>query len=94
MKASAATIDGEWVDVYKDPVGDSSKKSKRGRMSVYRSRLTGEWATIRNDSVRVDSEWENMMEPVFIDGRLLREQTFDEVRALSNVQGAVRNMSN
>jgi nicotinamide phosphoribosyltransferase len=84
MKASAAYINGEWVDVYKDPVTDSGKKSKRGRMSLFRSRLTGEFMTIRTDEVRIDSEWENMMEPVFIDGRLLRKQTFDEVRALSN----------
>lgn len=84
MKASAACINGEWVDVYKDPVTDTGKVSKRGRMSLYRSLLTGEYSTIRTDSVKIDSEWVNMMEPVFIDGRLLREQSFDLVRDLSN----------
>lgn len=30
MKACAARINGEWIDVYKDPITDSGKKSKRG----------------------------------------------------------------
>ena len=30
MKMSAIMVDGEWVDVYKDPVTDKGKKSKRG----------------------------------------------------------------
>lgn len=30
MKCSAIRVNGEWRDVYKDPVGDSGKKSKRG----------------------------------------------------------------
>lgn len=34
MKCSAICVDGEWRDVYKDPVGDSGKKSKRGRQST------------------------------------------------------------
>ncbi len=34
MKCSAMKVDGKWRDVFKDPVGDHSKKSKRGRMSV------------------------------------------------------------
>lgn len=34
MKASAALINGEWVDVYKDPITDPGKKSMKGRFSV------------------------------------------------------------
>ena len=34
MKCSAICVDGEWRDVYKDPVGDSGKKSKRGRQNT------------------------------------------------------------
>lgn len=30
MKTSAAMINGEWVDVYKDPISDKGKVSKRG----------------------------------------------------------------
>lgn len=34
MKCSAIQINNEWHDVYKKPVGDLSKESKRGRFSV------------------------------------------------------------
>lgn len=34
MKASAIQINGEWHDVYKDPVTDKGKRSKRGRLAV------------------------------------------------------------
>ena len=33
MKCSAARIDGKWVDVFKDPITDSGKTSKRGRFN-------------------------------------------------------------
>jgi nicotinamide phosphoribosyltransferase len=84
MKACAALTDGTWVDVYKDPVTDSGKSSKRGRMSLFKSRLTGEFMTIRTDQGIIDSEWMDQMSVVFENGKLLREQTFDEVRAQSN----------
>lgn len=80
MKASAACIDGEWVDVYKDPIGDTTKRSKRGRMSLFKNRLTGEFSTIRIDGFEVDSEWEDQMITVFENGELVAETTFAEVR--------------
>ena len=35
MKASAVKINGEWKDIFKDPVGDTSKKSLAGRFVVH-----------------------------------------------------------
>lgn len=37
MKCSAAEVDGEWIDVYKEPVTDTGKRSKRGRITLARS---------------------------------------------------------
>ena len=34
MKASAICVDGEWRDVYKDPITDSGKRYKRGRLAL------------------------------------------------------------
>ena len=34
MKASAAFINGEWTEVFKDPVTDSGKRSKKGRLAL------------------------------------------------------------
>ena len=43
MKCSAICVNGEWRDVYKDPVTDQGKKSKRGRLAL--TRKNGVWAT-------------------------------------------------
>lgn len=36
LKCSAININGEWKDVFKDPITDSGKKSKRGRLGLYK----------------------------------------------------------
>jgi len=74
MKASAICVDGEWRDVYKDPITDSGKRSKKGRLA-----LTCDFETVRVEEL---GERENLLEPVFRDGELLREVCFDEVRDL------------
>jgi nicotinamide phosphoribosyltransferase len=83
MKCSSAHINGEWVDVQKDPVTDSGKKSKAGRVQLFKS--GGEWVS----GVTAPTGWTdkgigpfvNMLEEVYRDGKLIREYTFDEVRA-------------
>lgn len=53
MKASAALIDGKLVDVYKDPVTDPGKKSKKGILELFRY-ADGEFVTERLDRVEFD----------------------------------------
>jgi nicotinamide phosphoribosyltransferase len=79
MKASAAKINGEWQDVYKDPVTDKGKTSKRGRLILTRER--GKWETL---PVNSGFDWANMLLPVYRNGELLRDWTFQEVRANSD----------
>lgn len=71
MKASAICVDGEWRDVYKDPITDSGKRSKKGRLA-----LTEAFETVRVEEL---GECENLLEVVFRNGELLREVSFDEV---------------
>lgn len=73
MKANAVEIDGVWRDVYKSPKTDLTKRSKRGRLAVLRD---GNW--LRLDAL---GDRENLLQPVWENGKLLREQTFAEVRA-------------
>jgi nicotinamide phosphoribosyltransferase len=80
MKCSAACVDGQWRDVYKDPITDKGKVSKKGRMSLFRSRLTGEYVTYRIDGPSIDSEWEDQLTTVYEDGELVVEYNFDEIR--------------
>ena len=77
MKASAAYVDGEWVDVYKDPVGDSSKASKKGMFTLIRNKETNEVYT----GAYVHHPYlEDIMETVFLNGEIVKEYTLDEVR--------------
>ena len=82
MKACAAEINGEWVDIFKDPITDSGKSSKAGRMSLFRNRLTGEFSTIRLDQP-INEEFVDQLQTVYRNGQLFNEQTFSEVRARS-----------
>ncbi len=72
MKASAICVDGEWRDVYKDPITDVGKRSKKGRLA-----LTCDFETVRVEEL--DGR-EDLLRVVFRDGRLLRDYGFDEVR--------------
>jgi nicotinamide phosphoribosyltransferase len=83
MKCSSALINGQWVDVQKDPITDSGKKSKAGRVTLWKG--GGEWVS----AVDQPKGWfdkgfgpfTDMLEEVYRDGKLVKEITFDEVRA-------------
>ena len=83
MKASAACINGEWINVIKDPITDSGKRSKAGRVTLWKS--GGEYVS----AVEQPTGWHDkavgnfvdVLEEVYRDGKLVKEITFDEVRA-------------
>jgi nicotinamide phosphoribosyltransferase len=77
FKCSSIVVGDQQRDVFKAPVGDASKASKRGRLQLVRNGATFE--TIATDNTRVDH-----LKEVFRDGRLVNEITFDEVRRNSN----------
>lgn len=76
MKCSAAKINGEWVDVYKDPVTDSGKRSKRGRVTLYQERDGSYHSGVE--------DWpQSALVTVFENGELKNEISFEQVRANS-----------
>lgn len=78
MKASAVKINGEWQDVFKAPVTDPSKTSKRGVLKLIND--NGTYQTVRNDEEQYDC-FTNELQTVYLNGQLLREYTLEEVRA-------------
>jgi nicotinamide phosphoribosyltransferase len=82
MKCSAALVDGKWVDVYKDPFHDSGKTSKKGRLRLIK---TEDKIKTINDRDPLYNTAEDMLQPVYENGKLLRDQSFDEVRALAAI---------
>lgn len=75
MKASAVKIDGEWRDIYKDPITSQAKRSKKGLLALIKQ---GEhWETINQNQL---AEQINQLRPVFVDGKLLVDEDFDTIR--------------
>lgn len=88
LKCSAARVDGEWIDVYKDPVTDKGKQSKRGRMTLMRHREYGYFKTVplpdEGDTPLQGAApigFDDAMVTVWEDGRLLEDWSFAQVRA-------------
>lgn len=76
-KASAARINGEWIDVFKDPITDTIKKSKRGRLMLYFDNIHGYYTA--QEGGDGDHSWE-MLQTVYLNGKITKEYTFTEIR--------------
>ncbi|MFM8933125.1 MAG: nicotinate phosphoribosyltransferase [Gemmataceae bacterium] len=77
FKCSSVTVDGVERDVFKQPVTDSSKRSKAGRMKLVLDKNTH--ATVPLSDPRPD-----LLRTVFRDGVLLESQSFASIRLLAN----------
>ena len=73
MKASAIERDGTWYDVYKDPVGDEFKASKRGRVTTVIK--DGEYQT------GVVGDKNEALELVYKNGKVVKIETFEAIQA-------------
>lgn len=83
MKCSAAEVDGQWRDVFKQPITDQGKTSKKGRITLYRNKNTGEYLTAR-EAHGIHPELEDALVTVFVNGDIVKEYSFNEVRENSN----------
>ena len=73
----------EWRDVYKDPITDSGKRSKRGRVTLWKSGREY-FSSVDKPKTWTDygvGDATEVLEEVYRDGVLIKEITFDEVRA-------------
>lgn len=77
QKASAAKFDDAWVDVYKDPITDPGKASKRGRMALIREEG---FATVP----RAGNDWRDIMMEIYRDGEEKVDWTLQQMRDRSN----------
>ena len=82
MLGTSARYKTVWRDVYKDPITDSGKKSKRGRVTLWK--CGNEYETSVTKPTRwVDNgiEWVEALVTYFEDGEIKFTQTFEQVRA-------------
>ncbi|CAG2253016.1 NAMPT [Mytilus edulis] len=75
FKCSYAVINGKEVNVFKQPITDLGKKSKKGRLSLECE--NGEYKTLEEGK---GDPKKDLLITVFENGKLLRDYTFDEVR--------------
>lgn len=74
QKASAVCVNGEWRDIYKSPTGSDFKVSKKGRLALKYE--NGTYVTVPRDSIPPE---ENVLVPVFRNGKLLKKWDFTEL---------------
>jgi nicotinamide phosphoribosyltransferase len=81
MKTSAVCVNGKWRDVWKDPITDPGKKSKRGRLALVK--LGKQYHTVTEDNL-VGFQGGNQLVDIFKDGVLLKDWTLQEIRDRAN----------
>lgn len=78
MKATAGTINGNDVEIFKDPkTDDGMKKSAKGFMMIEQDE-NGEYV-LKDQVHRFDTEL-GCLEDVFVDGDLVRDESLSEIR--------------
>ncbi len=74
QKANAVCVNGKWRDIYKSPTGSKMKVSKKGRLALKHE--NGTFTTVPRDSIAPE---ENVLIPVFRNGKLLKKWDFTEL---------------
>lgn len=72
IKCSAAYINNKWIDVFKSPANDTTKKSKKGRLKLIMENN-------KYKTVKIDNPKKDLMVEVFRDGRLLYNQFLSQI---------------
>lgn len=75
FKCSEVTVNGERRDVFKDPITDTGKTSKKGHLALIKDE-TG-FHTIREEELNGRKD---LLETVFENGEIIKEYTFEEAK--------------
>lgn len=76
FKCSAIKIDGEWRAVYKDPITDSGKRSKRGKLNL--AVVNGKYKTVPSPCPS------GLLRTVFYNGRIFNPTDLEQIRDLAD----------
>jgi nicotinamide phosphoribosyltransferase len=82
FKCSYAVVDGAGVDVYKDPVTDKGKRSKKGKLDLVRLTLTS--TGNKYNTVAGTNTLGSVLFSVFENGIITKEYTLDDIRKRAN----------
>lgn len=76
FKCSSVTIDGSEVNVFKQPITDPGKNSKKGRLTL-ELRDDGKYVTVEENRGLPEND---ILVTVYENGRMTREYSLDEIR--------------
>jgi nicotinamide phosphoribosyltransferase len=79
LKCSAIDVNGQWHDVYKQPITDPGKDSRAGRFVLLKE--GEEFVTIANSGE--PNHRGDQLEVVLEDGILRRDQKLEEIRGIA-----------
>ena len=82
-KTSAARVSGAWRDVFKDPVTDTGKRSKKGLLGLARDEAGYRTVAVDGERFAPLEGGENLLVPVFRNGKLLRDVSLAVVRGVA-----------
>jgi nicotinamide phosphoribosyltransferase len=86
MKASARQdTNGDWHDIYKDPITDKGKTSKKGRLGLIESCGVGS-CSYRTVPKHIADAKENLLREVYKNSKLLVDDSFDEIRVRAQLK--------
>lgn len=83
MKCSAMKIGDAWRDVFKSPIGDAGKNSKKGQVELFRD-ASGKFVT-HDRSAEAAKACTSAFETVYENGAFAPSVTFDDVRSRAAV---------
>lgn len=81
FKATAVCRNGEWMDIMKNPITDSKKKSYCGRVQVEFNINNGTYTTVQESEAREDSKHTRILRPVFKDGKIISKMEWDYIKS-------------
>ena len=79
FKCSSISQGGLYKDVFKLPITDSGKNSKRGRFALGYTGVENNYITIPDENYK-----HNILQPVFLNGRLLINENYKTIRKRIN----------
>ncbi|MNW00693.1 putative nicotinate phosphoribosyltransferase [compost metagenome] len=85
MKGSALEVNGVWKDLYKDPITDTIKRSKRGRVTTFKDQA-GEYFSDRLELMNTNHKIVDQLEDFFLNGELIIDEVFTDIRSRLKAQ--------
>ena len=86
IKCSSIKRGDKFHDVFKDPITDSGKKSKKGRLDLIKN-SKGEYETVQLNENYALGEYhpQSELHTYYEDGKVLFEQSLSEIRGLDEI---------